>query len=94
VPSLTPSDNALDVGYPSLTFPYAVSNNNAVITLPGGPTNYMAGKISAPTGAVSLSYRPTGGKGNVTAHGAVLQWNYAAYGYVISDNISAPLHLH
>ncbi|MDB6056419.1 MAG: large protein [Verrucomicrobiales bacterium] len=93
-PSLNPADGALDIGVPQLTFSYAVSNNNAIVKLPGGPANYLAGSISAPTGAVTLSYRPTGATANLVGHGAVLQWNNGAYGCVISNNISMPLHLH
>jgi hypothetical protein len=93
-PSLDPGDAALDVGLPQLTFPYAVSNNNAIVELPGGPTNYVGGSISAPNGAVTISYRPTGAHGNLTGHAAVLQWNNGAYGYVLSNKVSLPLHLH
>jgi hypothetical protein len=94
IPSLDPADGSLDVGYPAVTFPYAVSNNNAVVVLPGGPTNALSGSISAATGAVSISYRPTGHAANQIARGAVLQWNNGAYGFTIFNNISAPLHLH
>ncbi len=93
-PSLNPADAALDIGIPQLTFPYAVSNNNAIVKLPGGPTNYLAGSISAPTGSATVTYRPTGAPGNLTGHGAVLQWNNGGYGYVMSNNVSLPLHLH
>ncbi|MGZ4974108.1 MAG: immunoglobulin domain-containing protein, partial [Limisphaerales bacterium] len=93
-PSLNPADAVLDVGVPLLTFPYALSNNNAIVKLPGGPTNYLAGSISAPTGAVTITYRPTGGSANLTGRGAVLQWNHDGYGYVISNNVSMPFHLH
>lgn len=93
-PSVYPADGALDIGIPQLAFSCAVSNNNAIVSLPGGATNYLAGSISAPTGAVSLSYRPTGSSAILAGHGAVLQWNNGAYGYVISNNISMPLHLH
>ena len=93
-PSYDPGDAALDVGLPRLTFPYAVSNNNAIVELPGGPTNYLAGSISAANGAVTISYRPTGSQANLTGHAAVLQWNNGAYGYVLSNKVSLPLHLH
>jgi hypothetical protein len=93
-PSLTPGDGALNVGYPAVTFQCAVSNNNAIVVLPGGPTNYLAGSISSPTGAASVTFRPTGSRVNQVARGAVLQWNSGAYGFTISGGISAPLHLH
>jgi hypothetical protein len=91
---LTPADGALTVGYPAMTYQYAVSNNNAIVVLPGSPNNNLSGSISAPTGAVSISYRPIGSAVNQTAHGAVLQWNNGAYGFMISGGVSAPLHLH
>jgi hypothetical protein len=92
IPSFTPADGALDIG--PLTWQYAVSNNNAIAILPGSVTNALAGSISAPLGSVSVSYRPTGATANQTARGAVLQWNNGAYGFVLSNNISVPLHLH
>ena len=32
-PSLTPADGALNVGYPAMTYQYAVINNNAIVVL-------------------------------------------------------------
>jgi hypothetical protein len=93
-PSLNPGDGALNIGSPAMTFQYAVSNNNAIVVLPGSPTNSFSGSISAPTGAISISYRPTGASANHIGRGAVLQWNNAAFGFSIENNISAPLHLH
>jgi hypothetical protein len=93
-PSLTPADGAMGVGYPAMTFQYAVSNNNAIVVLPGSPNTSLSGTISAGTGAVTVSYRPTGSAVNQSARGAVLQWNNGAYGFTISGGISAPLHLH
>jgi hypothetical protein len=88
-PSLS---GALDIG--SLSWQYALNNNNAIVALPGGATNALSGSISATTGAVSVSYRATGATANQTARGALLQWNNAAYGFVLSNNVSIPLQLH
>lgn len=93
-PSLTPADGALNIGYPAMTYQYAVSNNNAIVVLPGSPNNNLSGSITAGTGAVTVSYRPTGSAVNQIGRGAVLQWNSGAYGFTISGGISAPLHLH
>ena len=58
-----------------LVFNVAVSNNNVITKLPGGPANTMVGSINRTTGVLTIRFQPTGL--NVlydrTAVGAVLQ---------------------
>ena len=57
----------------NLTFNVAVSTNNALVKLPGSPTNSLTGTITAKTGLLTITFGNGVGKGTNGATGAVLQ---------------------
>jgi hypothetical protein len=56
-----------------LSFNVAVSNNNALVKLPGSPTNSLTGSINAKTGLLTATFGNGAGKATTAAKGAVLQ---------------------
>jgi BspA type Leucine rich repeat region (6 copies) len=56
-----------------LSFNVAVSNNNALVKLPGSPTNSLTGSINAKTGLLTATFGNGAGKATTVAKGAVLQ---------------------
>ena len=57
----------------NLTFNVAVSNNNALVKLPGNPTNSLTGSINAKTGLLTATFGNGAGKATTAVKGAVLQ---------------------
>jgi len=55
-----------------LTFKVAVSNNNALVKMPGSATNSLTGSITAKTGLFTITFKNGSGK-ETTGTGAVLQ---------------------
>jgi hypothetical protein len=56
-----------------LSFNVAVSNNNALVKLPGSPTNSLTGSINAKTGLLTATFGNGAGRATTAAKGAVLQ---------------------
>ncbi len=56
-----------------LSFNAAVNNNNAVVKLPGGPTNSLTGTINAKTGLLTITFGNGAAKATTAGTGAVLQ---------------------
>jgi hypothetical protein len=67
----------------SQTFNVAVSTNNALVKLPGSPTNSLTGSITAKTGLLTISFGNGVGKGTNGATGAVLQNATNAAGFFL-----------
>jgi hypothetical protein len=56
-----------------LSFSVAVSNNNALVKLPGSPTNSLTGSINPKTGLLTVTFGNGAGKATTSGTGAVLQ---------------------
>jgi len=56
-----------------LSFNVAVSNNNALVKLPGSPTNSLTGSVNAKTGLLTATFGNGAGKATMAVKGAVLQ---------------------
>jgi uncharacterized repeat protein (TIGR03803 family) len=66
--------NIVSAGLPSpLTFNVAVSNNNALVKLPGGPTNSLTGTINPKTGLLNVTFGNGHGRATTKGVAAVLQ---------------------
>ena len=57
----------------NLTFNVMVSNNNALVKLPGGSTNSLTGSISPKTGLLTITFGNGAGKATTAGTAAVLQ---------------------
>ncbi|MGP8202035.1 MAG: hypothetical protein ACLQU4_21320 [Limisphaerales bacterium] len=66
-----------------LSFDVALSNNNALVRLPGSPTNSLTGSINAKTGLLTVTFGEGIGKATVVGHGAVLQNTNVAAGFFL-----------
>lgn len=66
-----------------LSFNAAVSNNNALVKLPGSPTNSLTGSINPKTGLLTITFGDGIGKATVVGHGAVLQNTNVAAGFFL-----------
>ena len=73
-----------DGGLPApLVFNVAVSDNNAIVKLPGSPTNSLTGSINAKTGLLTVTFGNGVGKATTTGKGAVLQNTANAGGFFL-----------
>ena len=57
----------------NLTLNVAVSNNNALVKLPGNPTNSLTGSINSKSGLLTITFGNGAGKATTAGKGAVLQ---------------------
>jgi hypothetical protein len=69
------------------------SSHNTLTNLDAGntnlsPTNHLVIAINTNNGLVTVTFRPTGVKTNISAHGAVLQNQTSAAGYFLGTNES------
>jgi hypothetical protein len=66
-----------------LSFDVALSNNNALVKLPGSPTNSLTGSINPKTGLLTVTFGDGIGKATVMGHGAAMQNSNAAAGFFL-----------
>jgi hypothetical protein len=66
--TISGSDSAVPLVYTNISIA-----NGALTSGSGDPTNKISATFTAGTGMMTLTFRPTGGKINVTAQGVVLQ---------------------
>jgi hypothetical protein len=66
-----------------LSFNVGVNNNNALVKLPGSPTNSLTGSINPKTGLLTVTFGNGAGKATTTATGAVLQKSVNAAGFFL-----------
>jgi hypothetical protein len=71
-----------------LTFNVSVSNNNALVKLPGSPTNSLTGSVAPATGLLSLSFG--NGKAAPQGFGAVLQSQTNGGGFFLVPSAASP----
>jgi hypothetical protein len=57
----------------ALSFNVAVSNNDALVKLPGSPTNSLTGSINSKTGLLTISFGNGAGKAKTAGKGVVFQ---------------------
>ncbi len=67
----------------NLTFNVMVSNNNALVKLPGGSTNSLTGSINPKTGLLTITFGDGVGKATTAGTGAVLQNGNTAAGFFL-----------
>ena len=67
----------------NLTFNVAVSNNNALVKLPGSPTNSLTGSINPKTGLLTVTFGNGAGRATTAGKGAVLQHETNAAGFFL-----------
>jgi hypothetical protein len=73
-----------DGGLPApLVFNVGVSDNNAIVKLPGSPTNSLTGSINPKTGFLTVTFGNGDGKATTIGKGAVLQNATNAGGYFL-----------
>jgi subtilase family serine protease len=77
----------------NLPFIVAVSNNNAVVKLPDGPTNTLTGSINAKTGLLTITFGNGAGRATTTGFGAVLQNTKIAGGYFLGKTNAGSISL-
>jgi hypothetical protein len=66
-----------------LIFDVGVSNNNALVKLPGSPTNSLSGSVNPKTGLLTITFGNGAGKATTTGTGAVLQNTNVAAGFFL-----------
>jgi hypothetical protein len=69
-----------------LVFTVGLASNNIITNLTGAPTNHLAVSIVPSTGAMTLTFRPTGAAADIVAQGAVLQNQTNAAGWFFGAN--------
>ena len=69
----------------NLAFNVAVSNNNALLRLPGGSTNSLIGSINPKTGLLTVKFGNGAGKSTRAGTGAVLQNLTNAAGFFLGE---------
>ena len=76
-----------------LTFNVAVSNNNALVKLPGSPTNSLTGSINPKTGLLTVTFGDGIGRTTVVGHGAALQNTNVAAGFFLGKTTAGSILL-
>jgi hypothetical protein len=66
-----------------LSFNVAVSDNNALVKLPGSPTNSLSGSINPKTGLLTITFGNGAGKATTAGKGAVIQNVNSAAGFFL-----------
>jgi hypothetical protein len=77
----------------SLDFNVTVSNNNALVKIPGGPTNILTGSINPKTGVLKVGFGNGNGKSTNAASGAILQDQNIGAGYFTTKSNAGSLNL-
>ncbi|HWD18888.1 MAG TPA: immunoglobulin domain-containing protein [Verrucomicrobiae bacterium] len=75
---------------------YEIAANHNSLTpsgAPGNPTNKLAISV-APTGVITVTFRPTGARADLTAKGAILQQQQNAFGWFTNKTATGFFLLH
>ncbi|HEX3716697.1 MAG TPA: immunoglobulin domain-containing protein [Verrucomicrobiae bacterium] len=94
-PAITLAGGQLEVSSPSLLldFNVAVSNNDAVVKISGGPTNSLTGSINAKSGLLKVTFGNGSGKSTTAGAGVILQDQNSGAGFFTTKTNAGALNL-
>jgi plastocyanin len=94
-PAITLAAGQLEVSNASLLIDFneAVSNNDAVVKIPGGPTNSLTGSINPKSGLLKVTFGNGSGKSTTTGVGVVLQDQNTGAGFFVTKTNAGALNL-